>query len=309
MVIQEANMSEILLFKNENGKAQLIKSEPAGLEKELQLYIENNLETIFGIRLLASEYTITDGRMDSLGIDENNSPVIIEYKRYANDNVINQGLFYLNWLLDHKGDFQILVQEKLGENIDVDWTNPSVICIASDFNKYDEHAVNQMQKNILLYRYKNYGDDLFLLEGVNKPLQPIKASKVHESNDVEWTLEDTNVYQKYIKSNTDIAKVFDEVTNYALSLSDEVKEVYLKHYVAFRTTRNFVTMQISQTKVKLYLSLDVDEFSDILSDSNIRDMREKGHYGTGDLEVELQSLDDLEKYKYLIKDSYHKNSN
>jgi hypothetical protein len=34
--------------------------------------------------------------------DENGSPVIFEYKRSVNENVINQGLFYLNWLLDHR---------------------------------------------------------------------------------------------------------------------------------------------------------------------------------------------------------------
>ena len=66
-----------------------------------------------GVRFLASEYRITDGRMDTLGIDENDAPVIIEYKRSSNENVINQGLFYLNWLVDHKGDFELLVQREL----------------------------------------------------------------------------------------------------------------------------------------------------------------------------------------------------
>lgn len=299
-------MSEILLFRNTNGKATLIKSESVGLEKQLQKFVEDNLKEIFGIQLLASEYTISDGRMDSLGIDENNSPVIIEYKRHSNDNVINQGLFYLNWLVDHKGDFQILVQQKLGSDIEVDWTNPSVICIASDFNKYDEHAVIQMQKNILLYRYKKYGNELFLLEGVNNPLQPIKSRSRVTPKDVAWSRKDTSVYEKYSKSYSNIQEVFDEVKEFALSLSDEVKEVYLKHYVAFRVTQNFITKQIFQDKVKLYISLDVDDYSDILEEGNVRDVRNTGHYGTGDLEVELYSLEDLEVYKYLIEDAYYK---
>ena len=299
-------MSEILLFKNRNGSAELIMSEPVGLEKHLQTFIEDNLETIFGIRLLASEYVIPGGRMDSLGLDENNSPVIIEYKRNSNDNVINQGLFYLNWLVDHKGDFQILVQEKLGMDIAVEWTNPSVICIASDFNKYDEHAVNQMQKNILLYRYKKYGNELLLLEGVNTPLQPIKASQSTVAAGSEWILEDTNVYSRYVKAPPRIQEVFDEVKGFALSLSDEIKEVYLKHYLAFRVTRNFITAQITQSKVLLYLSLDVEGYQDILPEERIRDVREIGHYGTGDLEVELHSLEDFERYKYLIQEAYER---
>ena len=55
--------------------------------------------------------------MDSIGIDENNSPVIFEYKRSSSENVINQGLFYLDWLLDHKADFKLLVIEKLGMEV------------------------------------------------------------------------------------------------------------------------------------------------------------------------------------------------
>ena len=55
------------------------------------------METFFGVRFLKSEYMITSGRMDSIGIDENNSPVIFEYKRSSSENVINQGLFYLEF--------------------------------------------------------------------------------------------------------------------------------------------------------------------------------------------------------------------
>ena len=51
-------------------------------------------------------------RIDSLGIDKNGSPCIIEFKKNQNDNVINQGLSYLRWLLDHKADFEILCQNK-----------------------------------------------------------------------------------------------------------------------------------------------------------------------------------------------------
>ena len=124
-------MSEIKLFSI-NGHVQERISSEAVLEKELQTLIEKNMETFFGVRFLKSEYAITNGRMDSIGIDENNSPVIFEYKRSQNENVINQGLFYLDWLLDHKADFKLLVIEKLGmEAADgIDWSVPCVICIA-----------------------------------------------------------------------------------------------------------------------------------------------------------------------------------
>ena len=107
-------MSEIKLFETKNTVQELISTEVL-LERELQSLIENNMETFFGVRFLKSEYAIANGRMDSIGIDENNCPVIFEYKRSINENVINQGLFYLDWLLDHKADFKLLVLDKLGK--------------------------------------------------------------------------------------------------------------------------------------------------------------------------------------------------
>jgi RecB family endonuclease NucS len=53
--------------------------------------IEANMETFFGVRFLASEYFTGPkhrGRIDSLGIDDTGSPVIFEYKRSRDENVI-----------------------------------------------------------------------------------------------------------------------------------------------------------------------------------------------------------------------------
>lgn len=99
-------MAELKLFKV-NGHVEELKSKSGTIEKELQNIIEKNMQEFFGVRFLASEYRIDNGRMDSIGIDENNCPVIFEYKRFSSENVINQGLFYLNWLLEHKANFKL----------------------------------------------------------------------------------------------------------------------------------------------------------------------------------------------------------
>jgi RecB family endonuclease NucS len=110
-------MSDIKIFKIQGNIVNEIKGTSVALEKSLQDIMEKNLEEILGIRFLATEYTTGKthgGRIDSLGIDENGCPVIIEYKRAMNENVINQGLFYLDWLMDHQAEFKLLVLEKLG---------------------------------------------------------------------------------------------------------------------------------------------------------------------------------------------------
>ncbi len=142
-------MGDLKLFKVKDGVKEL-KGTSVAMEKSLQELIENNMEDFFGITFLASEYSTGEnhgGRIDSLGIDENFCPVILEYKRVLNENVINQGLFYLDWLMDHKAEFELLVMKKTGEDIadKIEWSMPRLLCIAGDFTKYDEHAVKQIE--------------------------------------------------------------------------------------------------------------------------------------------------------------------
>ena len=162
-------MSDLKLFRLQSNNVTEIDGTSVALEKSLQTLIEQNLETFLGVRFLASEFSTGrehGGRMDTLGLDENGCPVIIEYKRATNVNVINQGLFYLDWLVTHRGDFEMLVLKKFGQEKaqTVEWSAPRLICIAGDFSKYDEHAIKQMNRNIELIRYIRFGDDLLLLE-------------------------------------------------------------------------------------------------------------------------------------------------
>ena len=159
-------MSDLKLFRLSPSGVAPLAGGALALERSLQDIFEKNLEPLLGVRFLASEFVTDGGRMDSLGIDENGTPVIVEYKRSTNENVINQGLFYLNWLVDHRKDFEWLVLQRFGmeEVAKIDWSGPRLICIAGDFTRYDEHAVKQMNRNIDLIRYRKFESDLLLLE-------------------------------------------------------------------------------------------------------------------------------------------------
>ena len=255
------------------------------LEKEMQTLIEQNMETFFGVRFLESEYTVTNGRMDSIGIDENNSPVIFEYKRSQNENVINQGLFYLDWLLDHKADFKLLVIEKLGMEAanHIDWSVPCVICIAHNFTKYDLHAVNQMQKNIKLVSYRKYNDDLLLFEHLNTPTAKPLAESGANSSDVR-----NNAQKSHIEK---------------LALGDDIVSNQLKLYLAYKKVRNMVCIEIYSKQIILFLKLNPETVD--LQEGFTRDMRNIGHYGTGDLQVTIKNVADFEKAKPLLERAYH----
>jgi RecB family endonuclease NucS len=139
-------MSDIKLFRYDPKSATELSGVSALVEKQIQSLIEKQMETFLGVRFLATEYSTGKthkGRIDSLGLDENGCPVIIEYKRHTNENVMTQGLFYLDWLLDHRAEFWKLVLDRLGkEDADkIEWSGTRLICIAADFTRYDEHAV------------------------------------------------------------------------------------------------------------------------------------------------------------------------
>ena len=264
--------------------------------------IEKNMETLFGVRFLKSEYSITNGRMDSIGIDENNCPVIFEYKRSSNENVINQGLFYLDWLLDHKADFKLLVIEKMGREATelIDWSVPCVICVANDFTKYDVHAVNQMQRNIKLVKYRKYDNELILFEYLNTPVvQPMNRADAEEQR--RGNGQKTHI-EKLAAAPAPLRTLYEDICNYIESLGDDIVSNQLKLYLAYKKVQNLVCIEIYSRQLILYLKLNPDTVN--LEEGFTRDMRNIGHYGTGDLQVIVKSSGDFEKAKKLIERAY-----
>ena len=295
-------MSDIKLFLISDTVVERTSSE-AVLEKELQNLIEKNMETFFGVRFLKSEYTISNGRMDSIGIDENNSPVIFEYKRSQDENVINQGLFYLDWLLDHKADFKLLVIDKLGMDYadNIDWSIPCVICIAHNFTKYDIHAVNQMQRNIKLVSYRKYDNDLILFEHLNAPtIKPI-VDTVSSSTEVKSNGQKTHL-EKLAAASEDIKNLYQSICDYIESLGDDISPNQLKLYLAYKKVQNMVCIEIHNKQILLFLKLHPDSVK--LEKGFSRDMRSIGHYGTGDLQITIKNALDFEKAKPLIQRAY-----
>jgi len=297
-------MGDIKLFKLSGSSVVEIDGGTVALEKSLQTLFEKSLEALIGVRFLASEFTTSNsGRIDTLGIDENNCPVIIEFKRATNENVINQGLFYLDWLMDHQRDFEWLVLKAIGQAVaeDVEWSAPRLICIAGDFTKYDEHAVKQMNRNIELIRYAKYGPDLLLLDLItaasgkdgSPTASPIgAASRVRTINDA------------FAAAEQPLLDRYEALKAYLSALGDDVQVRMLKHYVAFRRIKNFACVELKTSDSKVMAYVKVDPTTVTLEPGFTRDVSNIGHYGTGDLEITIGSDADLEKAKPLLLQSY-----
>jgi len=240
------------IFQVDNNKIKQLKTSNFRSEKDLQALVENNLEEIFGIKFIASEFSTGEkhgGRIDTLGLDENNSPVIIEYKWGEKDNVINQGLFYLDWLVDHKGDFQIVVEKKLGKKIKIDWSQPRLILIASSFNKYDKYAINRMSENIELWTYSLYENSIFEVNIEGSSQADNKKGK--RITKIEYAKYDLNYHLN--KTSKELQQKFNEIRERILELPNIQEKPEQKSGVTYRTTKSFCRFEFRKNSINLLL--------------------------------------------------------
>jgi predicted transport protein len=244
----------------------------------------------------------------TLGIDENNSPVVIEYKRSSNENVINQGLSYLDWLMGHRKDFEWIVLEKLGKDAAkaVDWSGPRLICIAGDFGKYDEHAVKQMNRNISLIRYRKFESDLLLFEQLTtasakgaavSPMPTGSGTAVGKPNY-------KTIGEQMAEAPQPLLDLYHLLSDYMLALGDDVEIKTTAYYMAFRRIKNFASLEFRNQAKKLLVFVKVNPDTVTLEPGFTRDVRAIGHFGTGDLEITIQNTADFEKAKPLLDQSY-----
>ncbi len=296
-------MSDIKVFRIDGDAVSELPGQSMAVEKSLQTIIERHLDTFLGVRFLASEHSTGGthgGRIDTLGLDENSCPVIIEYKRALNENVINQGLFYLDWMLSYKAAFQLLVMERLGNEAaeGIDWSGPRLLCIAGDFTKYDVHAVQQIDRNIDLIRYRRYGDGLLVFELVNATSAP--PIETEEAGETHYT----TVSEHFDRASDELKDRFEALKAFFLALGDDVQMKTLKYYFAFKRLRNFAIVEIRPQSGALVVSSKANLDEADLVDGFTRDIHGVGPYDTCDLEITITSDADLEKAKPLLVKSY-----
>ena len=300
-------MSDIKLFKITKTDVKEILGRSVAVEKSLQNLIERNINQFLDIRFLASEHNTGKshgGRIDTLGIDENGSPVIIEYKRSQNENVINQGLYYLDWLLDHKAEFKLLVMDKHGKELseNIEWDNARLLCIAGEFTKYDGHAVKQMNRNIELIRYRRFDDDLLLLELVNATTSQIESKPKAASRRSDATVMD--LYEKMGDEHKDR---YEMLKAFMHNLGDDIQEKQTKYYIAFKRLKNFACFEFHPSDGEILVFVKIDPNSINLEEGFTRDVSSIGHFGTGDLEMRIRTDDDALRAQHLIVKSYEAN--
>ena len=243
------------LFQINDKSLSVVKAKNFALEKDLQSLIESSLEVVFSCRFVASEFLTGvqhAGRIDTLALSEDNNPVIIEYKKIESSELINQSLYYLSWIRDHRGDFQIAANRKLGNDIEIDWEDVRVICIAPGYRKYDLYAVQMMGANIELWQYRLFENGALYFEEVFRRANTLPAADAAggEAKDPRMVAagkkaaatRSAGVYtfEEHIEdTGSQIRELVLDLRDFLMSLGEAVEESPKKFYIAYKVAQEF----------------------------------------------------------------------
>ena len=263
------------IFSTKGSKLVEITEEQFPLEKEIQRLTEANFPEIFELDFARSEFELQGLRIDTLALDkESKAFVIIEYKRDRNFSVVDQGMAYLNLMLNNKSDFILEYNESFSspprslKREDVDWSQSRVIFIAPEFTKYQQHAIGFKDVGIQLWELHKYNNDLLIFNEVKSPSTKEPITTVIKNNAVaKKVTEEIKVYteEDNLKLVDDkIKELYSEVKAGIIGLGNDIEVRPKKLYVAFRRNQAFASVIFVRSKLKVYLNIQINEINDYL---------------------------------------------
>jgi predicted transport protein len=291
------------LYKLHNKKLESVKPDQFTLEKDIQNIVEENSQELFNLQLVKSEFTIQNYRLDSLCFDqENNSFVIIEYKKGSSYSVIDQGFSYLSTMLNNKSDFVLEYNESTNSQLkreDVDWSQSRIIFISTSYNSYQTDSVNFKDIPFELWQIKRFKDGIIGLNQISsKSKESIKSIKAI-TNDNNKILDEVSVYDEDSQLSGSSQKVKELYLQLKEKVSswEDIKFKSTKNYLSFgrgNKTKVYITLQ--KERLKLELLRRVDFKGNVTSTKVMFSLDDPKNIHT------LFKSDHKEEYRILMKD-------
>ena len=215
------------LFKIKNNKVDEVALKPFKLEREIQDLVEKNTENFFQLEFIGSEITVGKYRIDSLCYDnENNSFVIIEYKKGQSYSVIDQGFTYLQLMVNNKSEFLLMLSQHYNKVLkldDIDWSQSKIIFVSQSFNSYQKDSVNFKNLPFELWEIKRYSNNHIVfnkhVSTSNEKLESV--TNIKNNNMISDVSKEIKVYDE----NHNTAKLSNDMTSVWEDLKERMAEL------------------------------------------------------------------------------------
>lgn len=299
------------IFNLNNNQLLHINEKYFKLEKEIQYLFEKNLSKITDYIFIKSEFTIKNRRIDTLAFDpENKSFVIIEYKKDKNYSVVDQGVSYLNLMLEYKAEFIIEYNENLNQTLkreEVDWSQSKIIFVAPNFSDDQKQSTNFKDFAIELWEIKYFENNIILINPIKKSksapsIKQIQHKKTINHSELNNIIKQTKVYDEehHLSNKSDeIFELYQEIKLAILNLADNIEIKVTKVHIGFKYKQNICSIAVMENRLKLWINLKSNTLKD--EKGIARDVSTIGHHGLGDYEIIIKNNKHKEYIMSLIK--------
>jgi hypothetical protein len=230
------------LFHNKGGRLQSIEKSSFKLERDIQTLVEENLNFLFDLEFVCTEFSIGGFRIDTLAFDEQNSSfAIIEYKKGSSYSVVDQGYSYLSVMLNNKADFILEYNEKTGKQLkrgDIDWSSSRVLFVAPAFNAYQRNSINFKDVPFELWEIRKFENSLIALDqhisSSNESIETVSGSTPNSViSSVSKEVKASSEEELISPLTTEMKAVWNAIKEKILELPD----------TKLHTTQNYVSIK------------------------------------------------------------------
>jgi predicted transport protein len=297
----------MILYNNNFSKLTEVKEKPFKLEREIQSIFENNLQEVMSLQLVKSEFAIKNKRIDSLAYDkQTNAFIIIEYKRDKNYSVVDQGLTYLNLMLQNKAEFILTYNETLKDTLhskDVDWSQSRVAFVSPSFTENQISASDFKDFGIELWEVKQFENNTISINSIKKSNgAPSIKPLLENSEKLKEVKENIKVYTEedhYNNGSDSSIELYEKFKSAILNLADGVEIIPQKFYIAFKKGSNISDIEMQKKGLKIFINTKIGALDD--PKRLAKDVSNIGHRGNGDYQIQIENDKDLEYIMSLIK--------
>lgn len=297
------------LYHNTKNMLSNLKEKPFKLEKDMQSLFENNLEQITEFKFVKSEFALKNLRLDTLAFnEESRSFVIIEYKRDRNYSVVDQGVSYLNLMLEYKADFIVEYNESCDKNLkrdDVDWSQSKVIFVAPSFTSFQKQSSNFKDLPIELWEIKQFENGIIVINPIKKAQSAPSIKQVQPNatnSEISKVVNEIKIYteEEHLENKSEeIVELYESFKEAILNLTSDIEVIARKQHIAFKKGRNITDITIQKKGLKMWINLHKGELDD--AKQLARDVSTTGHWGNGDYELLITDTQNLEYIMSLVK--------